>query len=123
MLLSGATVSSRRAFAMIGLALFAVLVDRVSLSPRAVALAAAAIMLMTPESATGPSFQMSFAAVAALIACYEAMRPRLAEWHAHAGAPRRLGLYLFGVALTTIVTTLATMPFTIYQLHKNSISR
>ncbi len=38
MLLSGATVSSRRAFVMIGLALLAVLVDRLSVSARAVAL-------------------------------------------------------------------------------------
>ncbi|HUK60417.1 MAG TPA: ComEC/Rec2 family competence protein [Stellaceae bacterium] len=121
MLLSGATVSSRRAFAMIGLALLAVLVDRVSLSARAVALAAAAVMLMTPEAATGPSFQMSFAAVAALIACYEALRPRLSLWHAHAGALRRAGLYFFGIALTTIVTTLATMPFTIYHLGRKVI--
>ena len=118
MLLSGATVSSRRAFAMIGLALLAVLVDRVSISARAVALAAAAIMLMTPESATGPSFQMSFAAVAALIACYEALRPRIAAWHAHAGAVRRGALYFFGIALTTVVTTIATMPFTIYHFNR-----
>jgi len=121
MLLSGATVSSRRAFLMIGLALLAVLVDRASVSARAVALAAAAIMLMTPESATGPSFQMSFAAVAALIACYEAMRPRLATWRAHAGAARRFVLYLFGIALTTIVTTLATMPFTIYHFNRFAV--
>jgi competence protein ComEC len=118
MLLSGATVSSRRAFVMTGLALLAVLVDRLSLSARAVAFAAAAIMLMTPESATGPSFQMSFAAVAALIACYEALRPLLARWHSHAGALRRVGLYLFGIAVTTIVTTLATMPFTIYHFNR-----
>jgi competence protein ComEC len=118
MLLSGATVSSRRAFVMIGLALLAVLVDRVSVSARAVALAAAAIMLMTPESATGPSFQMSFAAVAALIACYEAARPRLAEWRTRAGSLRRLALYLFGITLTTVVTTLATMPFTIYHFNR-----
>ena len=118
MLLSGATVSSRRAFAMIGLMLLAVLVDRVSISARAVALAAAAIMLMTPESATGPSFQMSFAAVAALIACYEALRPKLAEWHTHAGAMRRCALYFFGIALTTVVTTIATMPFTIYHFNR-----
>ncbi len=118
MLLSGASVSSRRAFAMIGLALLAVLVDRVSISARGVALAAAAIMLMTPEAATGPSFQMSFAAVTALIACYEAMRPRLALWHSHAGAGRRAVLYFFGIALTTIITTLATMPFTIYHFNR-----
>ncbi len=118
MLLSGASVSSRRAFAMIGLALLAVLVDRVSLSARAVALAATAVMLMTPEAAMGPSFQMSFAAVAALIACYEAMRPRIALWHSHAGAARRGALYFFGIALTTIVTTLATMPYTIYHFNR-----
>jgi competence protein ComEC len=118
MLLSGATVSSRRAFVMIGLALLAVLVDRLSVSARAVAFAAAFIMMMTPESATGPSFQMSFAAVAALIACYEALRPVIARWHAHAGGLRRAGLYLFGITVTTIVTTLATMPFTIYHFNR-----
>ncbi len=118
MLLSGATVSSRRAFVMTGLALLAVLVDRLSLSARAVAFAAAAIMVMTPEAATGPSFQMSFAAVAGLIACYEALRPLLSRWHTRAGALRRAGLYLFGIAVTTIVTTLATMPFTIYHFNR-----
>ncbi|HUZ74817.1 MAG TPA: ComEC/Rec2 family competence protein [Stellaceae bacterium] len=118
MLLSGATVSSRRAFVMIGLALLAVLVDRLSVSARAVAFAATIIMLMSPESATGPSFQMSFAAVAALIACYEAMRPVLTRWHSRAGALRRAGLYLVGIALTTVVATLATMPFTIYHFNR-----
>ncbi len=34
------------------------------------------------------------------------------------GAPRRAGLYLFGITLTTIVTTLATMPFTIYHFNR-----
>ncbi|HXP13145.1 MAG TPA: ComEC/Rec2 family competence protein, partial [Stellaceae bacterium] len=81
MLLSGATVSSRRAFAMIALALLAVLTDRFSISARALALAAVAIMLMTPSSAMGPSFQMSFAAVAALVAFYESYRVQLSQWH------------------------------------------
>lgn len=118
MLLSGATVSSRRAFVMIGLMLLGVLFDRLSLSARAIAWAAVAILLMTPASATGPSFQMSFAAVGALIAFYEAMRPRLAAWHRQAGAVRRFGLYLLGITFTTVVTTLATMPFIIYHFNR-----
>ena len=62
---------------------------------------------------------MSFAAVAALIACYEAMRPRLSRWHAHAGLRARASaLYLFGIAFTTLVTTVATMPFTIYHFNR-----
>ena len=116
LLLSGATVPSRRAFVMTGLVLLAVLVDRLSLSARAIAYAALAVMLLTPEAAAGPSFQMSFAAVAGLIAFYEAMRERLAQWHSHAGALRRCGLYLLGIAFTTVITTLATMPFTIYHV-------
>ncbi|HWI27140.1 MAG TPA: ComEC/Rec2 family competence protein [Stellaceae bacterium] len=120
MLLSGATVPSRRAFVMTGLVLLAVLVDRLSLSARAIAYAALAVMLMTPEAAAGPSFQMSFAAVVALIAFYEAMRGRLALWHRHAGPLRRAALYLLGIAFTTLVTTVATMPFTIYHFHQNA---
>ncbi|HKR20354.1 MAG TPA: ComEC/Rec2 family competence protein [Stellaceae bacterium] len=118
MLLSGTTVSSRRAFVMTALALVAVLLDRLSLSARALALAAVAIMLMTPDSATGPSFQMSFAAVAALVAFYEAWRARLAAWHRAAGALKRLGLYAVGIAFTTIVTTVATAPFTVYHFNR-----
>ncbi len=118
LLLSGATVPSRRAFIMTGLALLAVLVDRLSLSARAIAYAALAIMLMTPEAAAGPSFQMSFAAVAGLVAFYEAMRERLSEWHSHAGLLRRSGLYLLGIVFTTLVTTVATMPFTIYHFNR-----
>ncbi len=118
LLLSGATVSSRRAFVMIGLVLLAVLVDRVSMSPRAVALAAFAVMLMTPDAATGPSFQMSFASVGCLIVFYEAMRPRITAWHRDAGLLRRAGLYVLGLAFTTIITTLATAPFTIYHFNR-----
>ena len=114
MLLSGATVSSRRAFAMIALALLAVLVDRFSISARALALAAVAIMLMTPSSAMGPSFQMSFAAVAALVAFYESYRVQLSQWYRESGGMRRLSLYLLGISFTTIVTTLATAPFRYY---------
>src|SRR6185437_11692966 len=118
LLLSDATVSSRRAFIMCGLMLLGVMLDRVTLSARTLAYAAIAIMVLAPESATGPSFQMSFAAVAGLVASYEALRPRLSAWHAHAGRGRRIALYLFGIALTTVVTTVATMPFTIYHFNR-----
>ena len=118
LLLSGATVSSRRAFVMIGLVLLAILVDRVSVSARAIALAAIAVMLMTPDAATGPSFQMSFAAVSCIIAFYEAMRPRLIGWHRDAGQLRRFGLYVLGLAFTTLVTTVATAPFTVYHFNR-----
>ncbi|HEY3916365.1 MAG TPA: ComEC/Rec2 family competence protein [Stellaceae bacterium] len=118
LLLSGTTVSSRRAFVMIGLVLLAVLVDRVSVSARAIALAAVTVMLMTPDAANGPSFQMSFAAVSCIIAFYETMRPRLTAWHRDAGPVRRFGLFVLGLAFTTMVTTVATAPFTVYHFNR-----
>jgi competence protein ComEC len=118
LLLSGASVSSRRAFVMVGLVLLAILVDRISISPRAIAVAAVAVLLMTPDAAAGPSFQMSFSAVVCLIAFYEAMRPRISVWHRDAGALRRAGLYVLGLAFTTMVTTAATAPFAIYHFNR-----
>src|SRR5215470_4989836 len=64
MLLSGATVSSRRSFIMTTLVLLAILLDRMSVSARALAWAALAIMLANPYAVTTATFQMSFAAVA-----------------------------------------------------------
>jgi competence protein ComEC len=118
LLLSGATVPSRRAFIMIGLVLMAVLVDRLSFSPRAIAYAALLVLALAPDVGAGASFQMSFAAVAGLIAFYEAMRRRLSQWHSHAGLARRVGLYVLGIAFTTVITTLATMPFTVYHFNR-----
>ena len=58
-----------------GLVFVAVLPDRAAISMRLVAWAAAVVLLIAPESLLGPSFQMSFAAVVALVATYEAARP------------------------------------------------
>jgi len=73
-LIAGATVPTLRAFLMIGLMLLGVVFDRRGLSVRSVAWAATVLLVMQPEGLLGASFQMSFAAVTALIAVYEALR-------------------------------------------------
>jgi competence protein ComEC len=121
MLLSGATVSSRRSFLMTALALLAVLFDRLPLSARGLAYAATAIMLMSPLSVTGPSFQMSFAAVGGLIAFYETSRGPLRRWHREAGPVGRIVLYGFGICCTTVICTLATAPYTIFHFNRFAV--
>src|SRR5207253_1846363 len=118
---SGATVSSRRSFIMTALVLLAVLVDRRALSIRGLAYAATAIMLIAPLSLTQPGFQMSFAAVGALVAFYEAFRGRLAAWHRGAGIIGRVALYALGICLTTIICTLATAPYTIFHFNRFAV--
>ena len=68
LLLSGAAIPTERAFVMNGLVFAAILIDRLRISLRICALAAAFVLAIEPESLVGVSFQMSFGAVVALIA-------------------------------------------------------
>ena len=118
LLISGASVPAVRSFIMTALMLLAVMVDRNPFSMRLVAFAALVLLLLQPESLIGASFQMSFAAVAALIAVYEtgaAKRPSGAH-----GLDGRLILYVAGCALTTVVASAATTPFSIYHFSRFS---
>ena len=83
--LAGAPVPAQRACAMAGFALLAILLDRTALSLRLVAWSAVIVLAVAPESLTGASFQMSFAAVVALIAAWEAA----AGWRRRLAASRR----------------------------------
>jgi competence protein ComEC len=109
LLISGGSSSSVRAFVMLAMMLLAVLLDRPALSMRSLALAATILLLARPEAITEPGFQMSFAAVASLIAVaeWEEGRERL--------VPRSyLYRHLRGIALTSLVASLATLPFAIF---------
>ncbi len=118
MFIVGATVPTQRAFVMVGLVLVAVLADRTAISMRLAAWAAALVLAVSPYSLLGPSFQMSFAAVIALIAGYEALRGRLSEWRHTAGPIRMAVLYLAGVLLSTAIASTATAPFALYHFQQ-----
>jgi competence protein ComEC len=107
--ISGGAPSALRAFVMLAMMLLAVLLDRPALSMRSLGLAAAILLLARPEAVTEPGFQMSFAAVAGLVAVaeWEAARPRLVR---HGWLYR----HLRGIALTSLVASLATTPFALF---------
>lgn len=115
LVLTGATVPTQRAFVMAGLALLAIVLDRDPFSPRLVAFGAFAVLLIAPESILGASFQMSFAAVVALIAVYEALGDRYRQWWQGSSLFRRIVFYFLGVILTTIVAGIVTGVFAAYH--------
>jgi len=121
MMIVGATVPTQRAFLMAGLVFFAVLVDRRAISLRLVALAAAVVLLVAPSSLTGPSFQMSFAAVLALVALYDGLRERWLGWRVTSGPWRRARLYLAGLMITSFTATLATAPFVLFHFQETPV--
>ena len=74
--LSGAGVATQRAWIMISVMMLAALLDRRAITMRSVAVSAIIILCLDPQSLFAPGFQMSFAAVAALVAGYEAINHR-----------------------------------------------
>jgi len=114
LLLTGAAAPTQRAFTMISIVMVAVMIDRRAVSMRLLALGAVVVMVLAPEAVISPGFQMSFAAVAALIAAYEAnlqrYLPRLGT-----GFLSGAGEHVIAVALTTIIASLATEPFAAYH--------
>jgi competence protein ComEC len=119
LVLSGAAIPSQRAFVMTAIVLLAVLVDRTAISLRTLAWAAVIVLLLQPESLIGPSFQMSFAAVAALVAGYEHVAPRLSAWRGRGRGrwARAPALYMLGIVASTVIASVATAPFAAYHFN------
>lgn len=120
-LLSGAEVPTVRSCIGAILVLIALAIGREPLSMRMVAIAAGLVLLFWPEALVGPSFQMSFAAVIAIVALHgsaplrEFFAPREESWI------RRGGRYLAGLLLTGLVIELALMPIGLFHFHRSGV--
>lgn len=127
---SGSEVATERSLIMTLVMLGAILVDRPALAMRNVAISALIVLAREPESLLGASFQMSYAAVAALIAgneLWRRYRPEREPEDAPRGTLRpgllarsmRILLLAFGgILATTILASLATAPFSAYHFHR-----
>lgn len=127
LVLSGMSVSTQRAFIMVGIMFLAILVDRPAISIRNVAVAAMIVLVFRPESAVDVSFQMSFMTVTVLVAFFEwRMGRKDREGRRTAtrgvwGRAWRSGMvYGGGVCITTMLAGIATGPISAY--HFNTVA-
>ncbi len=124
LVLSGAEVAVQRSFVMIAIIFFAVLFDRQGVTMRNLALAAFVAILLMPEAVLGPSFQMSFCAVMAIVAWYERVNIRAPDETRAArtgGLMRFAQVYFGGITATTIAATLATAPFSTFHFQRFAV--
>jgi competence protein ComEC len=121
LLMSGMGIATVRAFIMICVALLAVLYDRRVLSLRSIALAVFAVLILWPEAVLSVSFQMSFAATAALVAVYELLSRKGWTARGDAGPLKRLLRFIFFMGFTSLVAQLAIAPFALYHFQTLSI--
>ncbi|RDE07969.1 ComEC/Rec2 family competence protein [Pelagibacterium lacus] len=118
MLLSGMVIPAVRSTIMIVLIFAAIIAGRQALTMRNVAIAALIIIAFQPSTIFRASFQMSFAAVVALIAGYEMMR-RQREDRA-APPPNRALRMTADVSITSLIAGLATVVFTAFHFQQTA---
>ena len=118
LLLVDAPLPAVRSFLMALMMLIAMLAERDPFSMRVVATAATLQLIFAPESVGEVGFQMSFAAVAALIAFAEALKGWRPAWASHLGWIT--GALAAGVMLgmVSLVATAATLPFSLYSFNQ-----
>jgi competence protein ComEC len=115
--ISGGNVAALRSTIMLVLVLGAVVFGRRALTMRNVAIAALIVIVTDPASVFRPSFQLSFAAVVALIAIWELWTPNP---ETRRPIVRQVLGYFGGIALTSLVAALATVLFSVYHFQQTS---
>jgi competence protein ComEC len=120
-LLTGAEVPTIRSCVAALFVLVALALGREALTLRLVAAGAVVVLLLYPEALAGPSFQLSFAAVAAIIALNE--HPMVRGWFAPREQSRRAGIVrgLASLLLTGIVVELALIPISLFHFQKAGV--
>jgi competence protein ComEC len=127
--ISGGEVAAQRSFIMLAVMLTALLFDRAALTMRNLAISAILVIAISPHEVVGPSFQMSFAATAALVGAYAWWSDRKRADSTMARPPNRsparsmLGKVLtlaVGLAATSVVAGLATAVFGAYHFQRVS---
>ncbi|MGQ0674186.1 MAG: ComEC/Rec2 family competence protein [Hyphomicrobium sp.] len=118
LLISGAAFATVRSYIMISIAFLAIVLGRPGIALRNIALAALIILAIWPESLLDVGFQMSFAAVTALVSAYELVN----RWSrrretAERSIFSRPFVFLGGIVLSTLVAGFAVAPFAAFHFH------
>jgi competence protein ComEC len=117
-LLAGGEVPTLRSFIAALLVLVAFLLGREALTLRLVAAGALLVLVWRPEALAGPSFQLSFAAVTAIIALHQARAMRGFLMRRDEPWPLRLARAIAGLLITGLVVEVALAPIALFHFHK-----
>lgn len=120
-LLTGAEVPTVRSCIGALLVLAALVLGRDPLSLRLVAVGALVVMVFWPEAIVGPSFQMSFSAVIAIIAFHSAAPVRAFLSAPHYGPIVRTIRSVILLLATGVVIELALMPIGLFHFHRAGV--
>jgi competence protein ComEC len=117
-LLTGAQVPTVRSCVAALLILAGIALGRDALSIRLIAVGALVVLLFRPEALAGPSFQMSFASVTAIVALHSTAWARRLFQRRDEGIFMRIGRGAVGLVLTGLAVEFALIPFALFHFHR-----
>ena len=117
-LLTGAQVPTVRSCVAAVLVLLGIALGRDAISIRLVAVGALVVLLFRPEALAGASFQMSFAAVTAIVAIHSTSWGRRLFERRDEGMVKRAGRSLMTIVLTGLAVEFALIPFALFHFHR-----
>lgn len=120
-LLTGAEVPTIRSCIAALLILVALALGRDALTLRLVAFGAMIVLLFWPEAMAGPSFQLSFAAVATIVVLHDL--PFVKRWTERREEPILFRMFrgVVSLILTGIAIELILAPIALYHFHKTGL--
>jgi len=111
-------ISAVRAYIMIAFMFTAVLLDREAVTVRSLMIAATVILLIYPSSLVEAGFQLSFSATLALVVSYRTFRMVQGTPDEQHSWVRRILLYLLGIIISSLIASLATLPFIMFHFQQ-----
>ncbi len=117
-LLSGSDVPTVRSCIAALLVLGGLALGREAITMRLVATGALVILLVWPEALAGASFQLSFAAVTAIVALHEHPRLRALFLRRDEGLVSRAGRILLSLLVTGVAVEIALAPIALFHFNK-----
>ena len=114
MLLTGLHLPGLRSLAMATVAMLGLVIGRRTVSMRALAFAAILLLMINPATLLDVAYQMSFAAVLALLAGYEAARPMMRRLHGD-GVRHRVAMHAFQLFFTSLLAGTASLPYAAFH--------
>ena len=120
-ILTGSQVPMLRSCIAALIVLVGIAMGREAISLRMLAVAALIILAVRPEAVVGASFQLSFAAVGAIIALHSTKWARRTFMRRDEGLAVRIGRGMANLLVTGLAVELAVMPFALFHFHKAGI--
>lgn len=120
-LLTGAQVPTVRSCVAALLVLLGIALGRDAISMRLIAVGALAVLLFRPEALAGPSFQMSFMSVTAIVALHSTQWARKLFQRRDEGILVRIARGLLAIVLTGPAVELALIPFALFHFHRSGL--